>query len=95
MEAALARAQGLAGHSERAEEMLRALREKSQGQYVSPVLFAQVLLGLNRTEDAIFELQRAREIRATDLIWLKVRPVFDAVRKDPRVRDIATAVGVG
>ena len=95
MEAALTRAQALAGHSERAEEMLRALREKSQRQYVSPVLFAQALIGLNRTEDAIFELQRAREMRATDLIWLKVRPVFDAVRKDPRVREIATAVGVG
>ncbi len=95
MEAALARAQAVAGHSERAEEMLRALREKSQGQYVSPVLFAQVLLGLNRTEDAIVELQRAREMRATDLIWLKVRPVFDAMHRDPRVREIATAVGVG
>jgi serine/threonine protein kinase len=95
MEAALARAQALAGHSERAEEMLRALREKSQGRYVSPVLFAQVLLGLNRTEDAIVELQHALEMRATDLIWLKVRPVFDAVRTDPRVREIATAVGVG
>jgi len=95
IEAAMARAQALAGHSERAEEMLRALREKSQGQYVSPVLFAQVLLGLNRIEDAIGELQRAREVRATDLIWLKVRPVFDAVRRDPRVREIGTAVGVG
>jgi len=58
-------------------------------------LFAQVLLGLNRIEDAIGGLQRAREVRATDLIWLKVRPVFDAVRRDPRVREIGTAVGVG
>jgi serine/threonine-protein kinase len=95
IEAALARAQAVAGHSEHAAEMLRALREKSQGQYVSPVLFAQVLLGLNRTEDAIVELQRARQVRATDLIWLKVRPVFDPVRRDPRVLEIATAVGVG
>ena len=94
MEAALARARAVAGHYERAEEMLRELREKSRGEYVSPVLLAQVLLGLKRNEDAIAELQRAREMRATDLIWLKVRPVFDAVGTDARVQEIAMAVGL-
>jgi hypothetical protein len=55
---------------------------------------AQVLLGLNRNEDAIAELQRAEEMRATDLIWLNVRPVFDALRRDARVQEIARTVGL-
>jgi hypothetical protein len=70
------------------------LRKKSRSEYVSPVLLAQVLLGLNRNDDAIAELQRAREMQATDLIWLKVRPVFDSIRADTRVVEIATAVGL-
>jgi eukaryotic-like serine/threonine-protein kinase len=94
MEAALARTQALAGDFESAGQMLHNLREKSQGNYVSPVLLSQVLLGLNRSEDAIAELQRAAEMRATDLIWLKVRPTFDGVRDDSRVREIVRAVGL-
>jgi serine/threonine-protein kinase len=94
MEAALARTRALAGDVESAGQMLRNLREKSRHKYVSPVLLAQVLLGLNRNEEAIAELQRAQEMRATDLIWLKVRPVFDGVRDDARVQEIARAVGL-
>jgi serine/threonine-protein kinase len=94
MEAALARSLALSGDHKRAEEMLEELRKKSRSEYVSPVLLAQVLLGLNRNDDAIVELQRAREMQATDLIWLKVRPVFDSIRADTRVVEIATAVGL-
>ena len=92
--AALARVRGLAGDEQRAQVMLQELQEKSRREYVSPVLLAQVMLGLNRKDDAIGELQRARQMRATDLIWLKVRPVFDGVRGDARVREIAAAVGL-
>jgi tetratricopeptide (TPR) repeat protein len=95
MEAALARATALSSDNGRAENMLGELRTKSQSEYVSPVLLAQVLLGLNRNDDAIAELQRAQEMRATDLIWLKVRPVFDSVRRDARVVEIIEALGLG
>jgi predicted Zn-dependent protease len=78
----------------RAEEMLEKLRKKAELQYISPVLMAQVLLGLERRERAIEELQRARDTRATDLIWLKVRPVFDTVRGDARVKEIGAAMGL-
>jgi tetratricopeptide (TPR) repeat protein len=94
MEAALARVQALAGKHDVAEEMLRRLREKAEGRYVSPVLFAQVLLGLGRHEEAIAELERAHEMKATDLMWLKVRPVFDVIRGDGRIRQITTEIGL-
>ena len=94
MEAALACTLAASGQPVRAEEMLGALRKKAEQQYVSPVLMAQVLLGLERPELAIEELQRARGMRATDLIWLKVRPIFDVVRGDARVKEIGTAMGL-
>ncbi len=94
IEAALARASAIGGDTEAAERVLQRLREKAQDQYVSPMLLAQVLLGLNRRDDAIVELQRAQAVRATDLIWLKVRPVFACVRNDPRVTAIMDAMGL-
>jgi eukaryotic-like serine/threonine-protein kinase len=95
IQAALARAWAMAGRPKQAEEMLRKLQEKSRNEYVSPVLLSQVMLGLNRAEDAIAELERALEIRATDLIWLKVRPAFDAVRRDARITKIGKTIGLG
>jgi serine/threonine-protein kinase len=92
IEAALARVVATCGHTMRAEEMLRGLKRKSESHYVSPVLVAQVLLRLGRQNQAIEELQRAKDMRATDLIWLKVRPAFDALRGDPRVKAIGTAM---
>jgi TolB-like protein/Tfp pilus assembly protein PilF/tRNA A-37 threonylcarbamoyl transferase component Bud32 len=95
MEAALARAHAVAGEKEIAEAMLMTLRERATATYISPVLFAQILLGLGREEDATAELERALSVRATDLMWLKVRPIFDPIRGDERVERIAAEVGLG
>lgn len=93
-EAALARVYSGAGEHNTAEERLQLLRHRAETQYVSPVLFAQILLSLDRPEDAIVELQRAHQMKATDLMWLKVRPAFDDVREDPRVQHIAKSIGL-
>jgi serine/threonine-protein kinase len=94
MEAALARAHAVAGERDTAEAMLKTLHERAAGRYISPVLLAQILLGLGREEDAIAELERALGVRATDLMWLKVRPVFDPIRSDARVQRIAAEIGL-
>ena len=95
IEAALARAYAYAGEHSFALTMLNELQEKAHVRYVSPVLLSQVLLSLGRTEDAIIELERAYQMRATDLIWLKARPVFSSVRGDRRVQSITAAIGLG
>lgn len=94
IEAALARAHALSGDRSEAEEMLRRLAHKTACQYVSPVLLSQVLLALDSREAALEELQRAWTLQSTDLIWLKVRPVFDGVRGDRRFEEILVATGL-
>jgi eukaryotic-like serine/threonine-protein kinase len=94
VKAGMARTLAASGQSARAGEMLNALTHKAGTQYVSPVLIAQVLLGMNQPEHAIEELQHALEARATDLVWLKVRPIFDVVRHDPRVEEICAVVNL-
>jgi hypothetical protein len=70
------------------------LQKQLDLEYVSPVLLAQVLLALQQPERAMDELERASEIRATDLVWLKIRPIFDRVRDNARVRKILVKIGL-
>jgi serine/threonine-protein kinase len=94
MEAVLGRVQAESGDHEAAEKTLLELQNRSRQRYVSPILRAHVLVGLGRNEEAIAELQQAQELRASDLIWLQVRPSFAGIREDPRVRQVALAMGL-
>lgn len=82
------------GRSTEAETLLSRLQKRSQERYVSPVLFAQILLGLGRTDEALDQLGAAADARSTDLIWIGVLPVYDSLRDDGRFRTIVERVGL-
>jgi len=73
-------AYGRVSRTTESEAVLDRLRQRAERRYVSPVLFAQVLIGLGRHDDALAELAEAAKVSATDLIWLAVRPLYDPVR---------------
>ena len=84
MTAALAYACARAGRVERARGLLEELLALSDQRYVSPSLIAQVHAGFGDADLAVEWLERAGTVRAVDLVWLAVRPVFDVLRPDPR-----------
>ena len=51
---------------------------------MSPVAFVTVHLGLGETDQAFAWLERAREERRGWLCYLRVEPLLDEVRGDPR-----------
>ena len=61
----------------------RGTGDRADG-YVSPSLVAQIHAGCGQAEAAIEWLYRASDVRAVDLAWLAVRPVFDTLRAHPR-----------
>ena len=83
-----------AGQSDEASKILEDLRQRSLSIYVSPVLLAQVLLGLGEKQDALDYLDQARQARAVDLVWLKVRPAFDDLRAEPRFIELCKDIGL-
>lgn len=85
---------GLSGRSAEAEAALQRLTAMAEKRYVSRVLFAQVMLGLGRRDEALDNLERALGARATDLIWLGVRPMYDALRSEARFGKLLEAVGL-
>jgi eukaryotic-like serine/threonine-protein kinase len=70
----------------RAADAIRtALTAKAQAEYVSPIAFIAMALGFG-DRDAVFEgLQRAKEDRRGWLAYLRVHPLLDSVRDDPRL----------
>jgi serine/threonine-protein kinase len=86
--AALGHAHGRAGHRDAARRMHRDLLGLADRAYVSPTLLAQVVLGLDDAEAALGHLETACTVRAADLIWIGVRPVFDPLRDAPRFQGL-------
>jgi TolB-like protein/Tfp pilus assembly protein PilF len=90
----LGRTWAMAGESGKAHAVLEELNCLALTQYISPVLFAELLLGLHETEAALDHLERAWASRATDLIWIEVRPAFDVLRSEPRFHEICKRIGL-
>jgi serine/threonine-protein kinase len=93
--ATLAVAQVAAGHPGEARTTLGRLEARAGTSWVSPVLLAQVHAALGETEAGMDALEQAHASRATDLVWIGVRPVFDGIRLHPRFEQLTRAIGLG
>ena len=83
-----------AGDQHGAQQVLHRLAERGKAGYVSPVLFAQVHAAMGNNSAALNALDDARSLRATDLAWIGVRPVFDALRGEERFTELLDAIGL-
>ncbi len=82
------------GRKDEAERLLRRLHELSTQHYIDPGTIAIIYTGLGRTEEALTWLARAYEARGAFLIVsLKVNPVWDPLRSDPRFQDLLRRMG--
>ncbi len=76
-----------------ARRALGELESMSAERYVSSADFALVYGYMGEMEVALDCLHRAREERATWLTFLKVEPLFDIFRGEPRFEDLVSAMG--
>ena len=92
--ATLAVARAATGDAAAARGIAAALETRSQSEYVSPVLLAQIQTALGDTDAALDALDRAVGLRATDLVWIGVRPTFDDLRLHPRFHALVQRIGL-
>jgi serine/threonine-protein kinase len=92
MTAAIGYVHARAGRHDEARRALDTLLARSRERYVSASLMAQVHAGLGETARALDYLTQASEERAADLAWLRVRPVFDTLRKEGRLVSLIAQV---
>jgi serine/threonine-protein kinase len=92
--AELARTYALAGKRAEALKIVDDLKRLSQRRYVSPVVMASIYGALGDKDQAFAWLERARGQRDFLLVLVKVEPLFDSLRPDPRFIDLLHRVGL-
>ncbi len=84
-----------AGRRSDALRILAELKRRKQHGYVAPASFVIVYLGLGENEQAFAWLEEACKERSNMLQFVKVHPLFDPLRGDPRFADLLHRVGLG
>lgn len=64
--------------------ILKNLEEAAKENYISPLNYAKIYLGLGETEKVFEWLEKGFETRAVRLPWLMADPQFDSLRDDKR-----------
>jgi TolB-like protein len=85
---------GMSGKKVEAQKLIDGLKERSKEEYVSPLAFAWIYIGLGEKDQAFEWLQKAYEARSPFLIRIKVVPFYDSLRSDPRFTELLKKVGL-
>ncbi len=77
-------------------KQLRELRESSKQRYISPYNLALIHIGLDQKNEAIQLLEETYEDRdGYNIAFIKVEPMLDPLRGDPRFETLAKKVFAG
>jgi eukaryotic-like serine/threonine-protein kinase len=77
-----------------ARQVLEQLEAASKVRYTPALAFAMVHLGLGENDQAIASLEKAYDERFNRLAYLRREPVWDALRPDPRFKELVRRIGL-
>jgi len=83
-----------AGERSRALQVLEELKAVSKQKYAYSLGFARIYAGLGDKDEAFAWLEKGYEERSTPLYFLKVDPIWDPLRSDPRFNDLLRRIGL-
>ena len=87
-------AYGLARREAEAKTILDELLKLNESRYVTPAAMVNVYIGLGDKDQAFVWLEKACEERSNYVAYLKVFPILDPLRSDPRFNDLIRRVGL-
>ncbi len=90
----LASCYGLSGDKEKALALLEELNNAAEQGYVPPISWVMLYLGIGDKEKAFEWLEKAAEVRDVLLCYLKVGPIYDSIRSDPRYEALLLRMGL-
>jgi TolB-like protein/Flp pilus assembly protein TadD len=86
-------AQALAGNTVEARKVLKMLSQMQQSRSVPDIYLAAIYVGLGEKDEAFKLLNNAYEKRIDRLVYLKVEPMADPIRSDPRFAQLLAKIG--
>ncbi len=84
---------GRMGQKDKARAELRKLEAMNGAQSLDPVAMALAYVGVGNNDAALSSLEKAYGQRSNLLTALKVEPVYDPLRDDPRFQELLRRVG--
>lgn len=84
----LGNAYARAGRRDDARRILEELRALKARRYVDPLDLAEIHVALGETDQAIRLIEEASRVHAGDIALLKVNPVWDPLRSNPRFQAV-------
>jgi len=92
--AQLGYAYAISGKREEARRFLQRMADLSQQQYLDPFGFGAIYVGLGENDKAFEWFEKAYQLHSEAILMLKVDPVFDPVRSDPRYKSLVRRIGL-
>ncbi len=87
-------AQALSGNTVEARKALNTLTQMQQTRLVPDIYLAAVHVGLGEKDQAFQLLDNAYKARVDRLVYLKVEPMADPIRSDPRFAQLMAKIGL-
>jgi serine/threonine-protein kinase len=91
---ALGQVHAMAGNLDRGRAFLARLRDISSRVFVASTCFALVHAGLGETTDALDWLEYGCARRELPLMWMKMHPAYDGLRREPRFQALLERMGL-
>jgi len=82
------------GDRAEARRVLEQLEAASKVRYTPTLAFAVVQVGLGEKDQAFASLEKAYDERFNRLAYLRREPVWDALRPDPRFKELVHRIGL-
>jgi len=82
-----------AGRDDEAHKKLAELEDMSKHRYVASYWKAAIHVGLGENDEAFAELEKAYQERSWWLMFLKMEPMMDGLRADPRYTEMLRRIG--
>lgn len=84
----LAHLYAVSGRRAEAQKLLDTLKERSRETYVPTYAYAYIYAGLGEGDQALAWLESSYQARSTCMFYLKVNPLLESLRSDPRFQDL-------
>lgn len=87
-------AYAISGKKTEAMQIVAQLKELAKQRYISPYHLAVIYTGLGDREQALTELEKAADERFNWFVFIKVEPLFDSLRSEPRFTALVGRLGL-
>ena len=74
-------------------KIMEELKHPPAGHFVQPYMMAIVSVGLGDKDSTFAWIRKGIDERSEETAYIKVDPIMDPLRSDPRYRDILRRIG--